>query len=121
MPMDGKSHRPWTITSNVFWGLLAACCVIFVVGALVPMSEPRIPLNHLRTAHGVFELTSAERQYAEQFPATGYTCNLHQLKQLGIVDNVLGSGERAGYRYEMHGCGTTLPASVFSISAVPMA
>jgi len=119
--MDGKFHRPWTITSNVFWGLLSACCVMVVIGAIVPMSQPRIPLNHMRTAHWIFQLTVAERHYAERFPAAGFTCNLHQLAQLGIVDRVLGSGERADYRYQLHGCDTTAPVSVFSISAVPIA
>jgi hypothetical protein len=92
-----------------------------VIGAMVPMSEPRIPMNHIRTAHWIIQLTAAERQYAERFPAAGFTCNLHQLAQVGIVDKVLGSGERAGYRYELHGCDTTAPVSAFSISAVPLA
>jgi len=120
-PMDGKSRRPWTITGNVLLGLLAACCVVMVIGAIVPMSEPRIPLNHMRTAHWVAQLTAAERQYAERFPAAGFTCDLNQLAQVGIVDKVLGSGERAGYRYELQGCDTAAPVSVFSISAAPIA
>ena len=114
--MDGKSHRPWTITVNVLWGLLAACCVMLVIGAIVPMSEPRIPLNHMRTAHWVVQLISAERQFAERFPAAGFTCDLHQL---GLVDKISGLGEKAGYRYELQGCDGTAPVSAFSVSAVP--
>jgi len=91
-----------------------------VIGAFIPMSEPRIPLNHMRTAHWVLKLIAAERQYAERFPAAGFTCDLHQLEQAGIVDKVLASGVRAGYRYELHGCGATAPISEFAVSAVPI-
>jgi hypothetical protein len=89
--MKGKPHRPWTIARNVFYGLLAICCVMVVIGAFIPMSEPRIPLNHMRTAYWVLKLIAAERQYSERFPAVGFTCDLHQLEQAGIVDKVLAS------------------------------
>ena len=101
--------------------LLAACCVILVIGAKAPLSHPRIPMNHMRTAHSVVQLIAAERQYAARFPAAGLTCDLRQLAQSGMVDEVLASGEKAGYQYELHGCDATSSVAAFSVSAVPVA
>src|SRR5436190_20233181 len=119
--MDRKSPGPFTITRNVLLGLLATCCMMFVIGAVVPLSQPRIPMNHMRAANSSVQLIVAERQYATRFPATGFTCDLRQLAQAGLVDTVLASGDKAGYHYELHGCSTTGTASVFSFSAVPIA
>ena len=119
--MDRKSPGPFTITRNVLLGLLATCCMMFVIGAIPPLSQPRIPMNHMRAANSSVQLIVAERQYATRFPATGFTCNLRQLAQAGLVDTVLASGDKAGYHYELHGCNAAGTASVFSFSAVPIA
>jgi hypothetical protein len=101
--------------------LLAACCAILVIAAIAPLSHPRIPMNHMRTAHSVVQLIAAERQYAARFPAAGFTCDLRQLAQSGMVGKVLASGEKAGYQYELHGCDATASVAAFSVSAVPIA
>jgi len=93
---------------------------MIVIGAIVPQSHPRIPMNHMRAANSSVQLIAAERQYATRFPATGFTCDLGQLAQAGLVDTVLASGDKAGYHYELHGCNTTWTASVFSFTAVPI-
>src|SRR6266571_1171149 len=84
--MDRKSPGPFTITRNVLLGLLAACCMMFVIGAIAPLSHPRIPMNHTRTAHSVVQLIAAERQYAARFPAEGFnaTCGNLQKRELWI-------------------------------------
>ena len=78
--------------------LLAACCAILVIAAIAPLSHPCIPMNHMRTARSVVQSIAAERQYAARFPAAGFTCDLRQLAQSGMVDKVLASGEKAGYQ-----------------------
>ena len=118
--MDRKSGR-FTITRNVLLGLLAAGCMMFVIGAIAPLSQPRIPMNHMRAANSSVQLIAAERQYATRFPATGFTCDLRQLAQAGLVDTVLASGDKAGYHYELHGCNTTATAAGFSFTAAPIA
>ena len=97
--MDGKSPERDFLLTKV---LLAVCGVILVIGAMAPLSQPRIPMNHRRAAHSAFQLIAAERQYAARFPPAGFTCDLPQLEQAGFVDKVLASGERAGYHYELH-------------------
>src|SRR5678810_999602 len=105
--MDRKFPSRFAITRNVLLGFLAACCIMFMIGAIAPLCQPRIPMNHMRTAHSVVQLIAAERQYAARFPAVGFTCDLRQLAQSGMVDEVLASGEKAGYQYELHGCDAT--------------
>lgn len=78
-------------------------------------------MNHMRAAHSAFQLIAAERKYAARFPAAGFTCDLRQLGEAGIVDKVLASGERAGYHYELHGCNTNAAVAAFSLSAVRIA
>jgi hypothetical protein len=97
---------------------------MIVTGAIVPLSQPRIPMNHMRAANSSVQLIAAERQYATRSTrsaATGFTCDLRQLAQAGLVDTVLGSGDKAGYLYELHGCNTTGTASLFFFTAVPIA
>ena len=112
---------PFRLTGKVFWSLFAACCVMILIGAIVPLSQPRIPMNHIRAANTSARLIAAEQQYATSFPATGFTCDLRQLAQSGLVDRVLASGDKSGYHYELQGCNTTATASVFSFTAVPIA
>ena len=119
--MDRKSPGLFTINRNVFWGLLAVCCVMIVIGSKVPLSQPRIPMNHRRATNSSVRLIAAERQYAKRFTATGFTCDLRQLAQTGLIDTVLASSDKAGYHYELHGCNTTGTVSAFSFSVVPIA
>jgi|ERR1700722_13251671 len=100
--------------SNI--ALLMACCATIVVAAMLPLSHPRIPMNHMRTAHSVAQLIAAERQYTARFPASGFTCDLRELAQTGMVDRVLASGEKAGYKYKLHGCDASASVAAFSVS-----
>ena len=111
---------PFRITGNVLLGFFASCCVMVLIGAIVPLSQPRIPMNHRRAANSSVQLIGAERKFATTFPATGFTCDLRQLGQSGFIDKVLASGDKAGYHYELHGCNTTATAPNFSFTAVPM-
>ena len=119
--MDRKSPSRFAITRNVLLGLLAVGCLMIVIGAILPpLSQPRIPMNHMRAAHSSVQLITAERQYAERFPAIGFTCDLRQLEQAGLIDAVLASGDKAGYHYELQGCNNAATPSVFSFTAVPI-
>lgn len=115
--MDGK-FAPVTVA---FWILAAVCAVFIVIGAIVPLSQPRIPMNHIRAVHSSVQLIAAERQYAARFPGACFTCDLRRLSGAGLVDAVLASGDKAGYHYELQGCNTTQTSSLFSFTAVPIA
>ena len=118
--MRNPRPSPFGNTGEVLLGLLATCCVMVLIGAIVPLSQPRIPMNHRRAANSSGQLIAAERQFATTFPATGFTCDLRQLAQSGLIDQVLASGEKAGYHYGLHGCNTTMTGAVLSFTAVPI-
>ncbi len=98
---------------------VAVIAIIVAVAALMPLSQPRIPMNHTRAAHWTRHLVAAERQYAARFPAGGFTCNLQRLAEAGLIDKVLASGDKSGYRYELRNCGTSGKVAAFTMAAVP--
>ena len=99
--------------------LAAVSITILAAGLLVPLSTPRITTNQMRAAHSIRQLIAAERQYASEFPAIGFTCDLHKLRDAGLIDGVLASGEKAAYRYKIEGCISQGRVSKFSLIAQP--
>ncbi len=101
--------------------VLVACLIIVLLAALMlPLSQRRIPMNHMRAAHWTRQLITAEHEYSAMFPASGFTCDLGRLEQSGTIDKVLASGEKSGYRYKLGNCSTSLTAHTFTVSAVPI-
>jgi hypothetical protein len=105
--------------------LSALVVITFAVGVFVPLSQPRIPFNHYRTASVIGQIITAEREYAARFPRAGFTCDLYRIGRDGDVPNkgavsdlVFFSSSRTGYRYELRGCEGS-PVQRFSVVAVP--
>ncbi len=115
-PMGGKTSPTTIVLSSIF----ALCCLIVVFAVRAPLSQPRIPLNHMRAANSSAQLIAAERQYASRLPATGFTCDFGQLAEADLIDKVLASGNKAGYHYELHGCDAPPIGSVYSFTAAPI-
>jgi len=74
-------------------------------------------------------LLTAEKTYAQQYPATGYTCSLSDLGGMGgggepnehqarLINPRLAAGKKSGYVFALSGC-TGNPASSFKATAVP--
>lgn len=78
-------------------------------------------------------LHRAETLYAYKYPTLGYTCSLANLGSGGatpakgkqpsqtnamLIDDVLASGRKNGYRFAISNCGSS-PASRYTITAVP--
>lgn len=49
----------------------------------------------------------------------GFTCDLHRLRDAGLIDVVLASGEKGAYLYKIEGCGELGRVSKFSLIAQP--
>ena len=120
MARKSPAHRT-PIRNRVLLVVLAICCAVVVIVAIPSRPNPHIVMNHMLAAHSAFELIAAERQHAAKFPAAGFTCDLRQLGQEGMVGEVLASGERVGYHFELHGCETTATVTSFSLAAIPVA
>ncbi|MBZ5571103.1 MAG: hypothetical protein LAO19_19100 [Acidobacteriia bacterium] len=76
-------------------------------------------------------LLAAEKTYAQQYPATGYTCSLSDLGGMGggsepnehqarLINPRLAAGKKNGYIFALSRC-TGSPASSFKATAVPVA
>lgn len=111
----GGLNKP---AKNAFLISLAVVAISIAV-ALVPLSQPRIPYNHIRAAHWTGHLIAAEHQYAASLPSVGFTCDLPRLAEAGLIDKVLASGDRSGYHYELRDCGTTATVAAFAAVASP--
>ncbi|HLK31476.1 MAG TPA: hypothetical protein VKT29_00220 [Terriglobales bacterium] len=73
-------------------------------------------------------LLFAEFRYQGAHPEQGFTCSLAQLATLRfspaptsppMLDAALASGNKAGYKFTLSGCGSP-PAATFQIAAVPL-
>jgi hypothetical protein len=85
------------------------------------LSTPRIFLNQRRATHSVFELIQAERSHAARLPDAGYACKLSDLGEQGLVDSVLASGTKAGYRFEIRCPQNGIQkAESFTVTAIPV-
>ncbi len=120
--MNGKplKRRTRRFDALILFAIIGIVVVIVVVviGMMAPLSQPRIPMNHMRAAHSARQLLAAERQYAASHPALGFTCDLRQLAQARMIDEVLASGKKAGYQYSLRDCAR--PATAFTLAAVPV-
>lgn len=96
--------------------------------AIFPPEVPRTFLNQHRAVQSIKTLNLAEHTYAAQHPDTGFVCKLSDLKGqstgsttgIGFVDQVLESGTKAAYHFEI-GCTQTgiKKTTAYTISALP--
>jgi hypothetical protein len=85
--------------------------------ALVPNEASRIELNQFRAARSLKELQAAEQGFAAANLRLGFTCDLSQLADAGLVDRVLAGGQKAGYRFSLARCTTDSKGTVVSFRA----
>ena len=83
------------------------------------------------TIASVKMLVVAEKAYAQQYPATGYTCSLSDLGGMGgggepnehqarLINPRLAGGRKGGYVFALSACSGS-PVSGFRVTAVPAA
>ncbi len=117
--MSSKRDGSTKFARNAVYISFAVIAIIVAVAGLRPLSQPRIPYNHLRAAHWTRQLITAEHHHAGGFPSVGFTCDLRRLAEAGLIDKVTSSGERSGYRYELRDCATTGTVAAFAVVALP--
>jgi hypothetical protein len=88
--------------------------------ALVPNEASRIELNQFRAARSLKELQAAEQEFAAANLRLGFTCDLSQLADAGLVDRVLAGGQKAGYRFSLASCTADSKGTVVSFHATAM-
>ena len=78
-------------------------------------------LNHRRAVESVRDLNLAEHNYAARHPEAGFACELRELGEQGLVDQVLVSGTKAFYHFEIQ-CAHEgrQKATRYTITAMPV-
>ena len=94
------------------------------------MMRARISANEASAVASIRTISTAETTYASTYPTVGYTCTLAELgppaaggamssSAAGILDNVLASGQKAGYIFDLQGCAGT-PKANYTSTAAPI-
>lgn len=110
--------------------LLIVVTIILIIAAIaIPnMMRSRKAANESSAISSVRTFTSAEVMYSSLYPHMGYTCDRIRLgpyvgapseNAAGLIDSVLASGEKAGYKFTLSNCNGT-PAVTFFVTAEPL-
>jgi prepilin-type N-terminal cleavage/methylation domain-containing protein len=113
--------------------LLIVVAIILVIAAIAIPSllRSRIAANEASAVAAVRTIATAETAYAQTYPTIGYTCTLAYLgppaagqpiseTAAGVLDSVVASGEKQGYRISVTNCSGS-PVSFYNSAAVPLA
>jgi type IV pilus assembly protein PilA len=111
--------------------LLIVVAIILIIAAIaIPnMLRARIAANEASAVSSVRTISTAETTYASTYPSIGYTCTLSELGPptggaavsatgAGILDDVLSTGQKAGYVFGLQDCAGT-PKANYTSTAVP--
>ncbi len=112
--------------------LLIVIAIILVIAAIaIPnMMRAKISANEASAVASIRTISTAETTYASTYPTVGYTCTLGELgpppsgspmssNAAGILDNVLASGQKAGYNFNLQNC-TGSPKATYTSTAAPV-
>jgi prepilin-type N-terminal cleavage/methylation domain-containing protein len=112
--------------------LLIVVAIILVIAAIaIPnMMRAKISANEASAVASIRTISTAETTYSSTYPTIGYTCTLSELgpppsgspmssTAAGILDNVLASGQKAGYQFALTNC-TGTPRATYTSTAVPL-
>ena len=112
--------------------LLIVVAIILVIAAIaIPnMMRAKISANEASAVASIRTISTAETTYASTYPTIGYTCSLSELgpppsgspmssSAAGILDNVLASGQKAGYIFNLQSC-TGTPRANYTSTAAPV-
>lgn len=112
--------------------LLIVVAIILTIAAIaIPnMMRARISANETSAVASLRTISTAETTYASTYPTVGYSCSLAELgpppsgtpissSNAGILDDVLATGQKAGYHFALNSC-TGTPVATYTSSAWPV-
>lgn len=112
--------------------LLIVIAIILVIAAIaIPsLMRAKMSANEASAVASLRTISTAETTYASTYPTIGYSCSLVELgppsggnpmssSAAGILDEVLASGTKAGYTFDLQGCSGT-PKANYTSTAAPI-
>ena len=99
--------------------LLIVVAIILIIAAIaIPnLMKSRMAANEASAVGSLRTINTAEITYSSQNPSTGFT-SLANLAGVQLLDNVLSSGTKSGYSFNIPAL--TAPASTYSVNAAPV-
>lgn len=85
---------------------VATIPIILIIAAIaIPnLLRARMAANESSALASLRTITTAELTYAGSHPNAEYACSLSDLAQAQLIETVLASGQRAGFRFEIMAC-----------------
>lgn len=98
-----------------YFGIAIVPILIIAAIAIPNLLRARMAANEASAVGSIRTLNVAEVSYATSFPNLGFTCDFGKLSAEGpnskpLIDPILASGVRSGYRFELTGCVTSAEA-----------
>lgn len=114
------------------YGVIASIPFIMIIAAIaIPnLLRARIAANEASSVASVRAINTAEVEYKSAYPAVGFTCRLGSLGGNGsapsaeraqLIDNVLASGRKSGYRFVLQNCVNNETEHKYQVVAFPQA
>lgn len=105
-------------------GVAGVPIMLIVAAIAIPnLLRASMAANESSSVASIRTITTAEITYSESHPDVGYTCSLSNLSDAQLIDNVLGSGQKSGYRFEISGCAAQKqggPKTTYRVVAYPV-
>ncbi|MGH9555925.1 MAG: DUF4190 domain-containing protein [Terriglobales bacterium] len=111
-----------------YLGFVMIPAILIIAAIAIPnLLRSRIAANEASAVGSIRTINVAEVTYAVSYPAVGFTCSLMELngpgqppseKSAELIDNVLASGQKSGYRFTLSNCSGSLPTT-YQVTAEP--
>ena len=104
---------------------VAGLPIILILAAIaIPnLLRARMAANESSAVASVRAIVTAQMSYSESHPESGYACSLPALGESQMLDGVLASGQKNGYRFEITGCEAENPGGAnkkYQVLAYPI-
>ena len=86
------------------WVVSIPIILIIAAIAIPNLLRARMAANASSAVAAVRTINTAELSYSESHPEAGYACSLSALGEAQMIDSVLASGQKNGYRFEIKEC-----------------
>lgn len=86
------------------WVVSIPIILIIAAIAIPNLLRARMAANESSALAAVRTINTAQMAYSESHPEAGYACSLSALGDAQMIDSVLASGQKSGYRFEIKEC-----------------
>ncbi len=127
----GRVQRKGMAIAGLVMGSLSVIAfpILIIAAIAIPsLFRSRISANESSAVGSVRTINTAQITYAATYPKVGFTCSLAELngtgptysdKSAGLIDSVLASGQKSGYRITLSNCSGN-PVETYQVTAEPV-